>query len=88
MYGWTAGEAIGNRAKDLLRPRYAAGSMEQVLQALAEHGEWRDEVVHHRRDGIAFPVLASIRQIKGKTGEAIGYVAINRDLGDRKRTGQ
>jgi PAS domain S-box-containing protein len=88
MYGWAATEAIGRRAGTLLRPEYLARPREQVIQTLLEQGEWRDEVINHRRDGTAFAVLASARQIRDAAGNAFGYVAINRDISDYKRAEQ
>ena len=85
MYGWKASEVIGKPAGEILRPQYISRPLEQVVQTLLETGEWREEVIHHRRDGTPFPVLASAAQIKNETGKAIGYVAINHDLTERKR---
>jgi two-component system sensor kinase FixL len=50
LYGFTAGEAVGNSAHQLLNTEFPS-SLEALQNELLEKGEWTGELVQRRRDG-------------------------------------
>jgi len=80
IYGWTAAEAIGRPAADLLRSQFHHGvTVAEILAVLARDQCWRGEVIHHHRDGHVLTIDASLHHLRDATG-VIGVVAINRDI--------
>ena len=50
LYGWTAAEAIGERAQDLLKIEFPE-PFEQIQATLLRDGQWTGEVSKQTRDG-------------------------------------
>jgi PAS domain S-box-containing protein len=50
-----------------------------------ERSYWRGELFHERHDGAKIVVLSSIAVYKDSEGRPAGYVALNRDITERKR---
>jgi two-component system, LuxR family, sensor kinase FixL len=49
LYGWTAEEALGKRAHDLLKTEFPI-PLEDVKYAVRRYGEWSSDLVHRTRD--------------------------------------
>jgi PAS domain S-box-containing protein len=52
LYGWSREEAVGRSSHDLLR------TLPQIDETLLAQGEWKGDLVHHRRDGSRIIVAA------------------------------
>ena len=85
MYGFTEEAAIGQRMRELTSIQYVDDDEEDVLREFSATGYWQGEVVQRRKDGRFVHVLASVSLIRDSSGNAIGVVAINRDITARKR---
>src|SRR5207253_7357926 len=57
MYGWTAAEATGRSAHELLQTQFPEPPGE-IMEKLLAAGRWEGEVVHTRRDGTRATVAA------------------------------
>ncbi|HYF55108.1 MAG TPA: HWE histidine kinase domain-containing protein [Salinarimonas sp.] len=57
IYGWTAEEAVGRMAHDLLATRFPT-SQADVEATLARDGEWQGDLRQRRRDGAEITVSA------------------------------
>ena len=57
LYGWTAAEAVGAMARELLDTRYEVRE-EDVLRSLLESGRWEGRLVQRARDGSQISVAA------------------------------
>ena len=57
LFGFTAAEALGRAAHELLGTRFPEGGRRTAQAALARDGEWQGELRHRRRDGV--PVIAA-----------------------------
>jgi PAS domain S-box-containing protein len=42
-------------------------------------------VTQNRRDGTRFPALAAVSRVKDEAGQPVGFVAVNRDISERKQ---
>jgi hypothetical protein len=85
-YGFTAEDALGVRARELLRTRFPAPLLE-ILEELADVGHWQGRLVHRTRDGRAVSVESRWVAPPGGDGEdgarrRSGSVAIERVLPD------
>jgi PAS domain S-box-containing protein len=84
FYGWTAAEALGHDADELLRTQFP------VSRAIVEHellteGEWRGEVVRHHRDGRTLPVISHKLLHRGQDGTPQVVLQFCHDLSGARR---
>jgi PAS domain S-box-containing protein len=87
IYGWTAEEMFGRDTIDVLHTVMSDNmTAAEGRHKLLEVGYWHGELLHHHRDGTPLIVLASISLIRDENGQAIGVVAVNQDITERKRT--
>ncbi|MFC7474716.1 sensor histidine kinase [Dankookia sp. GCM10030260] len=72
LFGFTAEEAIGQRAHELLGTRFPDGGRRSVQDSLASAGEWQGELRHRRRGGAPVVVAAHwIQRHGGATGAVV-----------------
>lgn len=84
LYGWTAGEALGQSTHDLLRTRFQT-SRKAEDKRLEREGRWEGQLLHFHRDGR--PVNVDSRQvmIRDDEGQATAVLEINRDISEITR---
>src|SRR5688572_18561059 len=61
-------------------------ALEDVLRALTEHGEYRGEVFSKTKSGETKQIELSAFTMRDEAGEPVCFVAIKRDITERKRT--
>jgi PAS domain S-box-containing protein len=83
MYGWSAAEAVGKLAHELLQTDYLGAERSQLIADLREHGVWKGEVLHRHRDGSPVVVLATLTWVRGPHGEDIGVLSLNHAISER-----
>ncbi|MBK8027070.1 MAG: PAS domain S-box protein [Chloroflexi bacterium] len=89
MYGWSAGEAIGQFGYDLLRPQVdGPNSIEQVERELLDNGFATAEVTHLHKDGTLLFVLSSVVLFRDTSGVPLGVVSVNHDISERRKAEQ
>ena len=84
MYGWMAQQVIGSPVREII-PDFLGTWLETESNAPPERSYWRGELSHKRRDGAKIVVLSSIALYKDSEGKPAGYVALNRDITQRKQ---
>ena len=57
-----------------------------LLNQVRELGSFNGEVEHRRRDGSTFPTWMTVNLLRDLEGEAVGIVAIARDITQRRRS--
>lgn len=86
IYGWRAADVIGKSVQEILRTQFASDAVrEQIRQVLLQEGGWQGEIVQHRRDGVPLHILGSVTLLRDVHGAAVGIVAVNHDITERKR---
>jgi PAS domain S-box-containing protein len=87
LYGWTAEEAIGKRAHELLRTVFPA-PLEEIRTELLRSGRWDGELEKTRADGTQVVVASrwSLRRDERERPAAI--LETNNDITERKRREQ
>ncbi|WAS93267.1 PAS domain-containing sensor histidine kinase [Nannocystis punicea] len=83
MYGWTAAEAAGQTLPDLLRADCLRDAG-RALRSQARIDTRTHEFVSSRKDGTTLWVAASLSIRPGGEGQPVGFVAVHRDVTDRK----
>lgn len=85
LYGWTEEEALGKNVHQLLNPAFPA-SRKNTETAILEKGYWQGEITHKTKFGNE--VIVANRQALQTDGEGRpkGFLEINRDITDQKRT--
>jgi PAS domain S-box-containing protein len=90
IYGWSAAEVIGKDMNKLIKPVHQEGTTfkgndEALRLELIKATHWEGEVIHHRKDGTEFWVMASISILRDEKGKDRGAVASYKDITERKR---
>ncbi len=84
MYGWKASEVIGRGMREFVQSEYFNISREEIIKTAMEQGKWKGEVSQNHKNGSRFFVSTSLSLVKDQDGRHIGFVAINRDITERK----
>ena len=83
IYGWTAGEVLGNRAQDFARGGSSIAA--NARRHLAEHGEWMGEVEHLRKDGSTVMVNSRWTLVRNEQRAASSVLVVNTDITEHKK---
>jgi PAS domain S-box-containing protein len=87
IYGRIAQEVLGKSAPEILQTEFTSpASRERVMQQLHEQGWCEEEVFQRHKDGRRLIILGSITLIKNDSGVPVSFIAVNRDVTERKRT--
>ena len=85
LFGWTAEEAIGRMAAELVIP--PADTLD-ILAEFFQLRDWQGELVLQHKDGSAIDVHANLSPLTDEAGRVIGMVCVVIDLSERKRLEQ
>lgn len=85
MYGWKASEVIGHVMREFIQNEYVNTSREEIIKTVLEQGRWKGEVSQNHKNGVRFFVSTSLSLVKDQDGQLVGFVAINRDITERKQ---
>jgi PAS domain S-box-containing protein len=84
MYGWSAEEALRRELRSFMTTSMSDAQTAEIRCEVAERGRWRGEVDVERRDGSMLSVESTNVAIRGVDSQITGYLAIHRDVTDRK----
>jgi PAS domain S-box-containing protein len=85
IFGYTAGEAIGQRTKDLIAPEDRQDEVESLMYRMVQTGEvFALETVRRHKSGARVPVSLMCVPVLSTGGGGTGYV-IYRDITEAKR---
>ncbi|HEY2974673.1 MAG TPA: PAS domain S-box protein [Pyrinomonadaceae bacterium] len=83
IYGWTAEEAIGRNAAELLLKQPSL-QFENARQAVIDKGEWRGDIRQFRRDGAEIVVESRWTLVRDDQGAPTSILVINTDITEKK----
>jgi PAS domain S-box-containing protein len=83
-YGFSAAEAIGRTADDLLKTRFPI-PLATLWDELTRNDRWEGELVHTRRDGSDILVTSRWAVQRGANGEIEAILETNNDVTERRR---
>jgi len=84
LYGWSAEEALGRIAHELLATEFPAPPSE-IEAELLHAGEWRGELVHRHRDGHRLVVATQWVLHRDASGAPVSVLLVNLDMTESKR---
>jgi PAS domain S-box-containing protein len=87
LYGWTAEEAIGKRAHELLQSVFPA-PIEEIHAELLRSGRWDGELEKTRADGSQVIVASRWSLQRDEQGRPAAILETNNDITERKRREQ
>jgi PAS domain S-box-containing protein len=82
LYGWSAAQAEGRNMGELVPTSYGDVSRERLIERLMDEGEVEGEFVQVCRDGRRVVVWGRVISVRGRAGEPIGALGVNRDVSD------
>jgi PAS domain S-box-containing protein len=85
IYGYAPAEALGRPIAALLGGDLPEATDARIQAEIARTGRCRMEVRHARKDGRPLDIEITSVVIRDASGERAGFVAVHRDIGDRKR---
>ena len=85
IYGWTAEEAIGRNAQELLFKGQPSAPFAEARRAVMQQGEWQGELHQTRRDGNEIIVEGRWTLVRDEHGEPTSILVINTDITEKKR---
>ncbi len=83
VYGWSATEALGQRAREILRTNDAEAPA-RIEDALVQTGRWDGELAQTTKDGRKCVVESRYVQVRSRTGAPVGVLNISRDETQRR----
>ncbi|MHA4844109.1 PAS domain-containing sensor histidine kinase [Flavitalea antarctica] len=85
IYGYTAGEAIGNDLGGLLGWENAAERLIEIRDRPGKESYWQGEEKHLHKNGTGVYALVSISVIQDEPNDLTGYVIVGKDISSRKQ---
>lgn len=83
LYGWTAQEASGQNAHDILKTVFPQ-PLDEILAELRRHGTWKGELTQRHRDGRPIFVASRWVSVTHDAPSAVVIMATNTDISDLK----
>jgi len=86
MYGWKAAEALGKGPAEMSTLGYHGIEQVEILARLKKEGQIRLETVQTNKQGKRMEVEVTATALRDENGVITGFVSINRDTSERRRS--
>ncbi len=84
LYGFSKEEAIGRVSHELLRTEFPK-SLDEIKKCIMRDGQWKGELVHHKKDGGEIVVSSLWSLQRDGRGRLLHILETNVDITQRKR---
>jgi len=84
LYGWTAAEALGKNAAELLYEGESL-ALKRAHEQVLEHGQWIGELEQVTRDGRPITVQSRWTLVRDRAGQPKSKLILNTDVTERKK---
>lgn len=85
LYEWSREEVLEKAPHQILRTDFPQ-PFEEIKAQLLRDGRWRGELTHSKRDGSRIIVASRWSMWRAPDGKPLGFLEVNRDITERKRT--
>ena len=85
LYGMRAEEVVGRPIAEVLPTEYPGATQEEMRRELSRTGKYLEEVTRRLRDGRTLFIDLAVMALRNDLGRITGYVAVSRDITERKR---
>lgn len=79
-------DVIGKTTKLMKSHKHNKEFYDDMWQSILTKGSWNGEIWNRKKDGELYPSFVNIYSIKDKNGEVLHFVAVERDISDKKKT--
>jgi PAS domain S-box-containing protein len=86
MYGYTPEEALGKPLGSVIELILSDEDREKALGLLRKTDFYKDEFVFKAKNGEPLVIMASVNVFRNPDGEISGYVAVHRDITERRKS--
>ncbi|HUZ18213.1 MAG TPA: PAS domain S-box protein, partial [Spirochaetia bacterium] len=83
-YGWTAEEALGQDANELIHEASDSEALAVAFRTTLDTGQWRGEFHHVTKEGRILSGETRWTLVKGDQGRHIGVLSVTTDITERK----
>ncbi len=84
LYGWTAAEAVGRNAAELLYEGESL-ALKRALEQVLERGQWAGELEQVTRDGKHISIQSRWTLVRDQAGNPKSKLILNTDVTERKK---
>jgi diguanylate cyclase (GGDEF)-like protein/PAS domain S-box-containing protein len=84
MTGYTSAEALGQKPRVLKSGSHPDQFYRELWQTILRGEVWRGQLVNRRKNGTLYDEEMQISPVRAATGKITGYIAIKRDVTERK----
>ena len=84
MTGYSREEAAGKNPRILKSGRQSAAFYKELWDTIASGRVWHGEVINRRKDGTFYNEEMKIAPVRDSHGEIVSYIAIKRDVTERR----
>ena len=88
IYGWAAVEVLGKNSYQILGAESSDKQRATTVEMMSAGDPIRNKYVHHRKDGSAVWIEATVISLRDADGRITGYASVNRDITERKQYGR
>lgn len=85
VYGWKADEVLGRPTHEVIPGEFSDLDRSEAIRWLVDAGRLSGEVTQRRKNGERIHVEVRAVALVDQSGRRIGYVAVNRDITERRR---
>ena len=86
--GYTCEEAVGQNVRILKSGKHDDAFFKEMWETLGRGETWRGEFINKKKDGTLYTEEASISPVQDAAGNTVNYVAVKRDITERRRAEQ
>lgn len=86
--GYTLREALGRKASILRSGHHDEKFYRNLWRTILSGRPWHGEMINRRKDGSLYPEEMTITPVKNAEGQIVRFVAIKRDVTDRRQAEQ
>ncbi len=86
IYGYTPAEVLNRKVSDVLKTDYTNQTREATLEKLHNNGYYRGEFIQYNKSGAPIIIDSSVSLIKDYSGNNIGFIVLNRDITELKKS--
>ncbi len=85
QYQVAASEVLGHKLDELYEHQWPEPSSEYAARdSIRQQGSWRGENIHIKRNGESIHVESTVTELRDRSGEVSGLLAVIRDISERK----
>ncbi|MCJ8281864.1 MAG: ATP-binding protein, partial [Rivularia sp. ALOHA_DT_140] len=84
IYGWTEKEAIGENAKELLKPEIYSGQNQDIYHQVLQHGSWQGELKKVSKSGKEIIIESRWTLVKDEYQKPKSILTVDTDITQKK----